>query len=98
MKFIDGPLYPIRLKIVTQKVVKKKVGKECYGLFVIPENCIYLAKDQTHEQAVHTMLHELMHAAEHQLAVLDEEAKADIMATWLIRFFKIRTLDRLVGA
>ncbi len=97
MQLIDGPLVAIRLRIVSQRIIKKKAGKECYGLFNSVENCIYIAKDQTPEQALHTLMHELMHAADSQLELHEEEAKADIMATWLIRFFKLKTLEKVLS-
>ena len=96
MRFIEGPLYPIRLRFISQKLMKKKAGKPCYGLFNSLENCIYVATDQTQEQALHTLLHELMHASETQLEILDDEAKADIMATWMVRFFKLKNIERLL--
>lgn len=97
MKFIDGPLHPIRLKILSQRAIKKKAAQEVYGLFHPVENCIYIATDQTPEQALHTLLHELMHAADEQLKNHDEEAKADIMATWMIRFFKLKSLEKVLS-
>jgi Zn-dependent peptidase ImmA (M78 family) len=76
--------------------MKKKAGKECFGLFNSIENCIYVATDQTPEQSLHTLLHELMHAADHQLELLDDEAKADIMATFLVRFFKLKSIEKVL--
>jgi Zn-dependent peptidase ImmA (M78 family) len=76
--------------------MKKKAGKECFGLFNSIENCIYVATDQTKEQALHTLLHELIHSAETQLELLDDEAKADIMASWMIRFFKLKSIEKVL--
>lgn len=97
MRFIDGPLYPIRLKIVSQKVIKKKAGREAYGVFVPSENAVYLANDQTPEQLLHTLVHEMVHVVEFQISHHDKsDDRADITATWMIRFFKPKTWEKLL--
>jgi Zn-dependent peptidase ImmA (M78 family) len=97
MKMIEGPLHPVRLKIVGAKAVKKKAGKDAYGVYVPSENCVYLNKDQTAEQLLHTFVHEMVHAMEEQLAHHDkEDDRADIIATWLIRLFKPKSLEKVI--
>jgi hypothetical protein len=97
-KYLEGPLHKIRVKEVSQRYLQRTMaakGEIVAGGFVAEENCIYILKDADRTAKLQILLHEAIHAADHQTSLLDEEARADVWSSWLIRLFKATGVEEL---
>lgn len=65
--------------------MKKAWGKSerIVGLYLPNENEILLSRELEREELRHTVLHEFIHACDHQLAEFEEEDRCDTMAKWI---------------
>lgn len=86
-KLVKGPLFQIKVKFVTERTIRKHVRhtktESVRGLFDSAKNLILVDKTLAAEELRHTLLHEMVHAAEFQLSGQEEEARVDAMARWI---------------
>lgn len=88
------------MRLVTQAYINRTFaafGERVYGCYSASNNIIYLDKSQTPEQLLHTFLHEISHMLDYQLKPFNIEQKADAYATWALSFYKIDSVQRLLG-
>lgn len=100
MRYASGPLYRIKVRLVTQPTLRKYAGspsnEDIQGLFRSDLNVIFVKKDLPQEELVHVLAHEIVHAAEHQTSGLGEEARVDTIASWLLKLAKIKIIEELL--
>lgn len=97
-KTIQGPFYPVRLKLVSKRTLMKLWGKNevLLGMYDGDTNTIYIAEGQTPERQLHTLMHEIVHMLIDQTSNLDEDAKCDVIGSWLIRHLDISNLKKVL--
>lgn len=97
MKVI-GPLHDVNIKFVTKRTLRRHWGKaeNVLGLYDPDKNTIFVAKDQEPQQLLQCLFHELIHAAEDQCGALEEEARADVLGSWLIKLFKVTSTEEVI--
>lgn len=100
MRYANGPLYKIKFRLVTQQTVRKYAGsppdEDIQGVFRSDLNTIFVKKDLPDEELVHVVMHEIVHAMEHQTSGLGEEARVDTIASWLLKLAKITKVEELL--
>lgn len=87
---IEGVLHPIEVRFVTQKYLNRitaSKGETVLGCYVDEDNLIYVAKEQTEAQLMHTLLHELKHVFDAHVERMGEEGNADAFASLCMRLF-----------
>lgn len=97
---LDGPLYPVKVRLVTQRYLNKiaaSKGETVLGCFVLEDNMIYIAKEQADEAFDHTLGHELYHVfVEQTQGLSSEEEKAEAFGSFLIRLLGATRLKDLL--
>ncbi len=97
---IEGPLHPINVKLRSKNYISKLWSKskdqEIDGLFDPTLNTIYVANSLTPDQKLHTLMHEIVHAMDEQLSWMGDEAKADVIGSYLIRLFKLDSIRQIL--
>lgn len=96
---IEGPLHTVDVSLVTQKYINKIIankGETVAGAYVSADNAIYIEKSQPETMRIHTVWHELHHVFEDQTIRMDQEAKADTFASWMMRLFPYATLEQIL--
>lgn len=99
-KFIPGPVHRVEIRFVTKKYLNRTfaaAGENVHGCYVAADNIIYLAKESTPEFMLHTLIHEVKHMLDFQLGSLPVEQQCDAYATWAINFYKVPTINHILG-
>lgn len=96
--YVDGIYHKILVKFVMEDslrvLAKSTVDEDIYGFYDSSTNCIYLNIQQDLEKMKHTFWHEMVHAMDYDLqSVEDEETKADLLGSFLLRLTKGRFID-----
>jgi hypothetical protein len=90
---IEGPIYPIKVRFVSHKTIKKantlEKGEDIRGCFFPNQNLILVSTQISAEEQLHVLAHELIHACEFQLSGQEEETRVDTMARFLLSYAKI---------
>jgi hypothetical protein len=95
---IPGIYHPIEVYVVSRTYLTRKYktleGKrslggdeELLGFYNKEINKIYIAKELAPARRFHTFMHEVVHAIEAETAHLDEEAKCDLVGSYLSNLF-----------
>ena len=95
---IEGILHDVEVRLVTQRYLNRLVanrGESVEGAYVADEDVIYIARELSEQNKIHTLLHELFHVFEHHSERMDSEARADSFAALLIRIFQPKLEDLL---
>lgn len=96
---MEGVLHDITLSFVTQKYMDRTLGDKgetVAGAYVSADNKIYISKEDTELKQVHTILHEFYHSFVDHTVRMDEEAKADSFAAWVMRVFNVTEVKQLI--
>ncbi len=96
--YINGPIHRVEVRLVTYKYLNKKFAakdEKVFGCFIAQDNLIYLSKEMSKEQLLHTFLHEVKHMLDSQLKDLPVEQQCDSYATWATNFYKIPNIESL---
>ncbi len=98
-QFVPGPFFPIEVKFVQRLALTKASGdgdRNLRGLYDANKNKIFVLRGMSQQEQLHTLLHEMVHAAKFQsLGVADEEAQTDAMARWISELGGFKTLGDL---
>jgi Zn-dependent peptidase ImmA (M78 family) len=85
---------------VSQATLRKYAGstknEDIQGVFRLDLNTIFVKKDLPHEELLHVLAHEIVHAMEHQTSGLGEEARVDTIASWLLKLAKVTKIEELL--
>ena len=95
---IIGPFHSIQVKIRSSRTLKKAWGKNerVYGLYLPEDNTILIADDNTPDQMLHALMHEIVHAIEDQMSNMEEEGKAEVLGSYLIRLFNVKSIKEIL--
>jgi Zn-dependent peptidase ImmA (M78 family) len=96
---IEGILHDISVSLVSQKYldrIQANKGETVEGCYVYEDALIYVSKELSPPNKIHSLFHELYHMIEHHTERMDSEARADAFATWMIRLFKPESIEELL--